>query len=69
MSGKEDRQFVLEQRHEYMRQHFVRAVADEDLLRRDAKICKAGGDGFLEAIRARIRVQAQQLRRRSSTLR
>jgi hypothetical protein len=57
--GKENRSFVLEQRHEHMRQHFIRAVADEDLLRRDAEIGKARGNGFLEAIGARIRVQAQ----------
>jgi hypothetical protein len=33
MSGKENRQLVLEQRHEDVRQHFVGAVADKDLLR------------------------------------
>jgi hypothetical protein len=31
---KQDRLLVLEQRHEGVRQHLVRAVADEDLLRR-----------------------------------
>jgi hypothetical protein len=44
-----------------VRQHFIGAVADEDLLRPDAEVSVAGGNGLLEAIGARVRVQAQRL--------
>ena len=47
---------MLEQRHEDVRQHFVGAVADEDLRRRHAM---PAGDGGLEQVGVRVRVEAQ----------
>jgi hypothetical protein len=57
--GEEDRRVVLEQGHESVRQHLVRAVADEDLLRRHAM---RAGDGRLEQVGVRVGVEAQACR-------
>ena len=56
MSGKRTGRVVLEQCHEDVRQHLVRAVADEDLLRRDTV---QPGDGGLEQIGVRVGIEAQ----------
>ena len=53
---EENRRLVLQQRHEDVGQHFVRAVADENLLWRHAV---QPGDGGLEQIGVGIGVEAQ----------
>ena len=50
---------VLEQGQERVRQHLVRTVADEDLRRFDAVFGEVFGDGVLEQVAIRVRVEAQ----------
>jgi imidazoleglycerol-phosphate dehydratase len=57
--GHQDRHFVLEQRHENMRQHFVGAVAEKDLRRLHTEHSEVFGNGRLEAIAVRVGVEAQ----------
>ena len=59
MSGKRIGAVVLEQGHEDMGQHFVRTIADEDLLRSHAV---PPGDGRLEQVGVRVGVEAQARR-------
>ena len=54
--GKEDRLRLIEQTHEDMGQHFVRAVADEHLARLQAM---SFGDRRLQAFALGIRIQPQ----------
>ena len=48
--GQQDRLFVLEQRHERVRQHFVGTVANKNLLWRDSVRRKMPGDGIFQSI-------------------
>ena len=58
---QQERLIVLEQRHEGMREHFVRTVADEDVARTDAEVGEMSCDGFLQAIGVRIGVEAKRV--------
>ncbi len=56
--GEQQRRGVLKQGLKDVGQHFVRAVADENLRRRDLVIV---GDGSFQSLGVRVRVQAQRI--------
>ena len=60
MSGSSSGLSCFKQRHEGMREHFVRTVADEDVACAMPNSAKVAGDGFLQTIGVRVGVEAQR---------